>query len=1821
MSTSINLLFITLALVGMPGVLRAQSFQSSFSEVKFDRAKGPATLNAGVQVDVASGAASMEIPFGPGIGQRGLTFRPTLSLRIAPQVAVSSIFETYVAQVSSRGTLYYNTTTVDTIYQRGYGTSSFSPGSFDLALGSTDETQSAYRLPGGGGTLVGTVPPSMTAAAAGQLLAQFGVSGSLGTLAGDVGYPAAPFIQVGSTGALILGILDAAGDVQDWHYQESIDTNAIQCRWPRRILVVEGDVAYEFTYVSHRFRTQLRPYLVNTSRTSLFSANYALTHIRNRFGERVDFTYAPDGIGYTATWSTNPSVRIQVAVEGSVGAPGMPSLVSSAYGMGALTRVRVSYQGISHPVSSFLLDLGCPKPMEALTLETGGEPDSAVTKQLHGQRKMNVVWGEAAHCLQPVKVQQTDTGESVQFAYAVAGTGATWDGVTVSPTVLRSVTLPNRIVTLDWKPYTYQANSSPNAWGIAPSSQRRPSWAFGVSGLTDADLISGSERATGYTRVVPQLNWLTAVPPVGTDLTESWVSTAFYTAVTTPDGQVAVHRFVEPDPANGMQFLAYLKHVERETRYYAAGVGWEADLPTPDPGASSAYKWVVKDRLSVHAPGNARGVLTDYPVPYATRTRTWDKDAQTFTAEETTNWEASGLGWTQVHRTTALSASPSLGFDVWNLASQGAGWSSPGAASGTEDLVVRTLDSRIPQWLLGRVATETTSRGTDATQNGSTANPPPKVARERDGALNTLRSVTTGDPASLAVVTTLDYQGASGLAAAEMLKATLSSPNGLAFSGSMGVAAYGYDGNGYLSSIGVRPNAGLLLTSGQDQDEVGRPTAQRDADNRTTTFEWDGAGRLTRITPPGMQATEIAYDDVSHRGLTVTRGAQVQALRYNGYGELVLERRLDPNGGWSHRIHGYDGAGRPTGETVWLSGDGADHETQWMLPNLTRQTTVTVPGESVCKKWGAINPDTGERACLQWQTSPPTTTVTAALYRGSSLTYDSRGRADTSIDPAGLTTVTAYPASAGFKKVVTVAGTRTTQFLHDAAGRLKAVTDALGQVAAYGYDASNRLVSVSQSSGSHSQARSWTYNALGWLTSLEQPESGTTTYSGFTVAGRPQVTDYNGRSVTATPDGLGRVLSVVSSDGTVNQSFTYDTAPGGRGKPAWSQDGQIQATYGYDGTTGRLSTLTTLAAGQSLTQTLGYDAYGNRTSGSTGHADWTQSYFEAAGLPRLLSSGGQTIADSSDWSTSFEPVSWLPRAVAYGNGASSHFSYGPDQMRLGTLEHFGAGNAALERWGYAYDPAGNLAQVLDLRTLETDVFGYDALNRLVSATLQSPSYGPQSQTFTYDAFGNRISGATTSPGTVCPSTAYVSFDPNDAALWGHNRLPVQMANGAYTGAQYDAQGNLTQVFERPGESGKVITLGYDALGRVTSVEHSSRGVQERYQYRADGLRTVIQDYLGGTYQKSRIQLYNDARQLVSQWEVSPSGSLTWTRDVFYVGTQGTAERDSAGLHVTQVDHLGSPRVVTGPAGTVESRQKYLPFGELLEQSGTFRTAKGFTGHEQTDASGLIYMQARFYLPQYGRFASPDPARDQHFEFTQSWNINSYVQNNPVMSTDPTGLQEVPKDPREVTEEASVIPTKREDSGFGDMTMRNKENRKASKAEKPAGWITIHSSTRGEAGITAGHSYIEITTAEGEHHTYGTWGNTSGGGNLGLREDFELKMTPTGEATRTQEMNGDQLRAVLGLVQAAKEKGRDAWSLGNPCSTFAHAAWEAGTGEDLKFTKGGVSNPTSLKEGIIAANGGVAHGGLSKIPADQNRTHRAPMSPFLNSLGPALSSVF
>ena len=79
------------------------------------------------------------------------------------------------------------------------------------------------------------------------------------------------------------------------------------------------------------------------------------------------------------------------------------------------------------------------------------------------------------------------------------------------------------------------------------------------------------------------------------------------------------------------------------------------------------------------------------------------------------------------------------------------------------------------------------------------------------------------------------------------------------------------------------------------------------------------------------------------------------------------------------------------------------------------------------------------------------------------------------------------------------------------------------------------------------------------------------------------------------------------------------------------------------------------------------------------------------------------------------------------------------------------------------------------------------------------------------------------------------------------------------------------------------------------------------------------------------------------------------------------------------------------------------FAALLAEMNV-RTSRGFTGHEHLDRTGLIHMNGRIYDPQLGRFLSPDPFIP-HPTLAQSWNRYSYVRNNPLSYTDPSGFME------------------------------------------------------------------------------------------------------------------------------------------------------------------------------------------------------------------------
>src|SRR5205823_15009940 len=78
-----------------------------------------------------------------------------------------------------------------------------------------------------------------------------------------------------------------------------------------------------------------------------------------------------------------------------------------------------------------------------------------------------------------------------------------------------------------------------------------------------------------------------------------------------------------------------------------------------------------------------------------------------------------------------------------------------------------------------------------------------------------------------------------------------------------------------------------------------------------------------------------------------------------------------------------------------------------------------------------------------------------------------------------------------------------------------------------------------------------------------------------------------------------------------------------------------------------------------------------------------------------------------------------------------------------------------------------------------------------------------------------------------------------------------------------------------------------------------------------------------------------------------------------------------GPHYHHADSLGSTIAVTDSTGAVEQTMDYDSFGAIRTSTGTSGTTHTFTG-EENDASGLVYLRARFYDPVQGRFISRDP---------------------------------------------------------------------------------------------------------------------------------------------------------------------------------------------------------------------------------------------------------
>ena len=113
------------------------------------------------------------------------------------------------------------------------------------------------------------------------------------------------------------------------------------------------------------------------------------------------------------------------------------------------------------------------------------------------------------------------------------------------------------------------------------------------------------------------------------------------------------------------------------------------------------------------------------------------------------------------------------------------------------------------------------------------------------------------------------------------------------------------------------------------------------------------------------------------------------------------------------------------------------------------------------------------------------------------------------------------------------------------------------------------------------------------------------------------------------------------------------------------------------------------------------------------------------------------------------------------------------------------------------------------------------------------------------------------------------------------------------------------------------------------------------------------------------------------------------------------------------DHLGSTNVVTNASGTVVQTLDYYPYGSPRIKSGSDVSQRKYIGQMYDEASGLNYLNARYYAAAQGQFISQDPvfweiglSQDGKNALSNPQALNSYgyANDNPITGKDPNGRQ-------------------------------------------------------------------------------------------------------------------------------------------------------------------------------------------------------------------------
>ncbi|MBA6233648.1 MULTISPECIES: FG-GAP-like repeat-containing protein [unclassified Colwellia] len=483
---------------------------------------------------------------------------------------------------------------------------------------------------------------------------------------------------------------------------------------------------------------------------------------------------------------------------------------------------------------------------------------------------------------------------------------------------------------------------------------------------------------------------------------------------------------------------------------------------------------------------------------------------------------------------------------------------------------------------------------------------------------------------------------------------------------------------------------------------------------------------------------------------------------------------------------------------------------------------------------------------------------------------------------------------------------------------------------------------------------------------------------------------------------------------------------------------------------GRLSGTTTTFEGKSFLQSQTYDAY-SRVSTQTLPKGLVVNTQYQYGYLKRIKQGNLTLREITEMD-----AAGRIKKETIGKGIRKTNGY--DEIgRVSNISLTKSGGQILHNLSYDYDYVGNLTERNQNYAGSinfSENFEYDSINRVKERSIdysnidvsQLDEAFAYQQNYEYDFIGNitrKYSSELVRFGEIIDPRPPVFTPGSHWPISGGEREEVNHANNYTYNYQWQTHSDSTGAYPlkrrglhniQKGSNTSYRNYSYDANGNVTS--DGSRD----YDYTPFDKPWQITSGV----QSSKFKYANRSRYLREDkiQEKNPSGinysGLTQYK-THYVGAYERIERTGgagskiehkyqiAGAVLTRkegettfstlfahTDYQGSAITITDENGQMAEQFIYDPWGKktkviINNNVGSLvgnltrgsATTRGYTGHEGIDHFDLIHMNGRVYDAEIGRFLQADP-NIQAPTNSQNYNRYSYVLNNPMSYTDPSG---------------------------------------------------------------------------------------------------------------------------------------------------------------------------------------------------------------------------